>query len=271
MYNTLYHGSPILFNQFSLNVKTRRTENETNSLGIWFSDDYNVCKNFAIKYYTKRVPSKTEFWEDGKPKIYLKDRFQVGWIYEVQHQTLNLKEYNINDDVIIKNIEHLDLLEKNINHLREELKKQDSSDGFSFIKSPKYREIQQNLNNLITEYHFSKASTPEDSFDIFMHDRDQFCQYISGEKGKTSWKERYCLMNKEEANDNFMQYLKNEGYDGFVIVDTVYDSPNKTKHNQYCIFNLDKIKIIKSQKLNKMISKEELLQLQKTELRSQWF
>jgi hypothetical protein len=244
MYKKLYHGSSIKFENFSLDVKNRRTYNETNSLGIWLSDDSSLCNYFAIKHYTKLVTSKTEFEEDGDPKVLLKDRFQVGGIYEVQTESLNLKEYFFIEDMTREFELKLKEYEEKITELKKSINYAKDNSNFSIVNAKMV-----DLRLLENEFKFFKYSRPEDSFDLLMNDRDAFCKYISGSKGEVSWKERYCLMNKEEANVDFIEYLKDQGYDGFVIRDTIYDSPDGKKHNQYCIFNLEKINITRFQSL----------------------
>lgn len=263
MYKKLYHGSSIKFEKFSLDVKNRRTYNETNSLGIWLSDDSSLCNYFAIKHYTKSVTSKTKFWEDGDPKVFLKDRFQVGCIYEVQTESLNLKEYFFVEDMTKEFELKLKEYEEKITELKNSINEAKDNSDFSTVN-----EQMIELRLLKNEFKFFKYSKPEDSFDLFMNDRDKFCEYISGGKGETSWKERYCLMNKVEANLNFIEYLKGQGYDGFVIKNTIYDSPDEKKHDQYCIFNLEKINITRFHKLTTLISKEQLLNLQQEVLKS---
>ena len=261
MYNTLFHGSPVKFENFSLDVKNRRTPNETNSLGIWLSNDTTMCNTFAIKRYSKWITSKTDFWEDGEPKVFLKDRFQVGGIYEVHTESLNLKEYFFTED-IMKELElKAKEYEEKIAELKKSIYQEKDNSNFSLANKKSVE-----LHLLEREYKFFKYSKPEDSFDLFMNDRDAFCKYISGPKSEVSWKEHFCLMNKDEANLDFVQYLKNQGFDGFVIKDTYYDSPDKQAHDQYCVFNLEKINITKFQKLTTLISKEKLLLLQREEL-----
>lgn len=63
-------------------------------------------------------------------------------------------------------------------------------------------------------------SNSEDSYDLFMRDRDQFCDYLGAQKRNLTWKDKAILLNKEEANAEFRKHLISHGYEGFLLRDT---------------------------------------------------
>lgn len=56
-----------------------------------------------------------------------------------------------------------------------------------------------------------------DSYDLFMSDRDNYCDYFSSKKRSLTWKDKAILLNKEEANAKFRNKLISQGYEGFLI------------------------------------------------------
>lgn len=269
--NTIfYHGSPKLFSNFSLEVKERCTKNETNDLGIWLSNSYDLCKRFTLNSSTDLVASKTDFWDNGNPKLFFETSFEYGGIYTVETTGLKLKEYLFEDLLLEEHTTKLKELEDNLKVLEKE---------FNLIKIKlyddyrkyyeQYRELGYKLDALKKEVRILRGRKPEDSFDLFMFDRDKFCKYIAGNKGEVSWKERYCLMNKEEANKEFKEYLKNQGYDGFIIKNTCYDAVEEELNDQICIFNIDKLNITKFDSIKDILTKKELKTLEKEVLDSE--
>lgn len=83
-------------------------------------------------------------------------------------------------------------------------------------------------------------SNEEDSFDLFMKERNQFCDYLGSHKRKRSWKNQTILLNKEEANTKFRQSLLKQGFDGFAIRNTKVQN---TVSDLYCIFSGDALHI----------------------------
>ncbi len=83
-------------------------------------------------------------------------------------------------------------------------------------------------------------SYEEDSFDLFMRDRDQFCDYLGAHKRIRSWQNQEILLNKEEANTKFRQSLLKQGFDGFAIRNTKVQN---TVSDLYCIFSGDALHI----------------------------
>lgn len=90
----LYHGSPKQFSAFSKEVEVRRTENETNTLGIWLTDKISAAKPFAIGTEAYQEVSTTHFWDDGKPYVYNRVKVIEGYLYEVTLRDVTLMEFN---------------------------------------------------------------------------------------------------------------------------------------------------------------------------------
>jgi hypothetical protein len=88
----------------------------------------------------------------------------------------------------------------------------------------------------LKEYH----SRTEDSYEVFMRERDLFCDYLSKTNRKATWKDRAILLNKEEANRAFRKKLIKQKYEGFVIRNTRLPSGII---DLYCLFAADSIQI----------------------------
>jgi hypothetical protein len=80
----------------------------------------------------------------------------------------------------------------------------------------------------------------QDSYELFLEDRDVFCDYLGSQKRKRTWRDKAILLNKEEANHKFRQHLFKQGYDGFVIQNANLH-PNVS--DLYCIFSGDSLHI----------------------------
>ncbi|MFC4322142.1 hypothetical protein [Litchfieldia salsa] len=80
-----------------------------------------------------------------------------------------------------------------------------------------------------------------DSLDLFMQERDKYCDYLGANKRNLTWKDKAILLNKEEANMKFRKSLLTQGYEGFIIRST-------KQHNNvtdlYCIFSEDFLQIV---------------------------
>lgn len=83
-------------------------------------------------------------------------------------------------------------------------------------------------------------SASEDSYELFMRERDPFCDYFSLDQTNLSWKDQAILLNKEEANAKFRKKLMNQGYEGFVIRNTKLANGVA---DLYCIFSEDSLHI----------------------------
>jgi hypothetical protein len=60
-------------------------------------------------------------------------------------------------------------------------------------------------------------SNTGDSYELFMNERDKYCEYIHAGKRNFTWKDEAILLNMEEANEKFRNSLIRQGYEGFVI------------------------------------------------------
>ncbi len=78
-------------------------------------------------------------------------------------------------------------------------------------------------------------SNSEDSYDLFMWERDKYCDYFGVEKQKLTWKDEATLLNKEEANTAYRKNLIKQGFEGLVLHIGVTDL--------YCIFSSEPLHI----------------------------
>jgi hypothetical protein len=77
-------------------------------------------------------------------------------------------------------------------------------------------------------------STTEESFDLFMRDRDIYCDYLGAKNKNVTWKDNAILLNKEEANADFRKSLIKQGYEGLLIRRAhIHDMTT----DLYCIFS----------------------------------
>lgn len=174
----VYHGSIKKFDRFDKKTVVQNLNYGIDTIGIWFTSDFNSAKSFA--YGTELVieKSKTEFWDDGLPKVVQFDRPVSGYIYKVYIGDPNLKEYH---------------------------------------------------------------SDSQDSFELFMRERDNYCDYLGSKKRNPIWnKDQAILLNKEEANAEFCKHLINQGYEGILIKKTMLDSGTT---DLYCLFSEDTLYI----------------------------
>ncbi|MDF2038488.1 hypothetical protein P2R12_16135 [Cytobacillus oceanisediminis] len=90
----VYHGSTRKFDHFHKEQAIQKTMKEFDTLGIWFSSDFDSAKAFAIGTETVIEKSDTEFWEDGLPKVVEYDKQVLGFIYKVYIDEPVLKDYD---------------------------------------------------------------------------------------------------------------------------------------------------------------------------------
>nr|WP_256235572.1 hypothetical protein [Bacillus sp. EB600] len=83
-------------------------------------------------------------------------------------------------------------------------------------------------------------SKSEDPYDLFMRERDKYCDYLGGRKRNLTWKDKAILLNKEEANAEFRKNLISQGYEGFLIRNTRLQNGVT---DLYCIFSEDSLHI----------------------------
>ncbi|MGM0904453.1 MAG: hypothetical protein ACQEXB_25560 [Bacillota bacterium] len=175
----IYHGSIRKFNHFNKELVVQPFMNDLDTIGFWLTSDIQSAKPFAEGTETVIEKSRTEFWEDGEPKVVQIDRSLTGYVYKVYIDDPTLMKY--------------------------------------------------------------EASSEKHSYEVFMDDRDVFCDYLGAQKRKLTWRDKAILLNKEEANLRFRKHLIKQGYDGFVI-------QNKKQYHSgvsdlYCIFSGDSLHI----------------------------
>jgi hypothetical protein len=180
----VYHGSISNFQSFNKEIVVQNLSNDINTIGFWFTSDINSAKPFAIGSETVIEESKSEFWENGEPKVIQYERPVSGYIYKVYIDEPNLKIYE---------------------------------------------------------------STNEESYDLFMRERDVYCDYLGAKKRNVTWNDNAILLNKEEANTEFRKSLIKQGYEGLLIRKTLI---HNIITDLYCIFSEDSLLITEVLPLN---------------------
>ncbi|MEH7094400.1 hypothetical protein [Neobacillus vireti] len=89
----VYHGSLRKFDHFTHITTIPQLPNDIDTIGFWFVSDIKAAKPFAFGTETVIEKSKTEFWDDGEPKVVQYDKPIQGFIYRVFIDEPNLKEY----------------------------------------------------------------------------------------------------------------------------------------------------------------------------------
>ncbi|NWQ40529.1 hypothetical protein MLOOGBEN_07420 [Bacillus sp. EB106-08-02-XG196] len=173
----VYHGSIRNFQNFNKETVVQNLSNDINTIGFWFTSNFDSAKPFATGSESVIEISKSEFWENGEPKVIQYERAGSGFIYKVYIDEPNLKIFE---------------------------------------------------------------SNTEDSFDMFMRERDEFCDYLGAKKRNVTWEDGAILLNKEEANTEFRKSLIKQGYEGLLIRKALI-------HNMitdlYCIFSQESLLI----------------------------
>jgi hypothetical protein len=167
----VYHGSISNFQSFNKDTVVQNLSNDIDTIGFWFTSDIHTAKPFAIGSETVIEKSKSEFWENGEPKIIQYEKPVSGYIYKVYIDEPNLKIYD---------------------------------------------------------------SSREESYDLFMRERDLFCDYLGAKKRNITWKDGAILLNKEEANTAFRKSLMKQGYEGLLIKKAFI---HNIITDLYCIFS----------------------------------
>jgi hypothetical protein len=83
-------------------------------------------------------------------------------------------------------------------------------------------------------------SNTEESYDMFMRERDKYCDYLGAKKRNVTWKDHAILLNKEEANTELRKSLMKEGYEGLLIRKAQIHSMIT---DIYCIFSEESLHI----------------------------
>ncbi|ULT59265.1 hypothetical protein L1999_12355 [Neobacillus drentensis] len=89
----VYHGSIVKFDRFTQTTTIPQLPNDIDTIGFWFVSEIKAAKPFAVGTETVIEKSKTEFWDDGEPKVVQYDKSVYGFIYRVFIDEPNLKEY----------------------------------------------------------------------------------------------------------------------------------------------------------------------------------
>ncbi len=82
---------------------------------------------------------------------------------------------------------------------------------------PKVVQLVRPVNGFIYKVYMDEPnlkeykSNSEDSFDLFMRERDKYCDYLGARKRNLTWKDKAILLNKEEANAEFRKNLISSG------------------------------------------------------------
>lgn len=79
-------------------------------------------------------------------------------------------------------------------------------------------------------------SNTVDSYDLFMNDRDKYCEYFHARKRNPTWKDEVILLNMEEANEKFRNSLIRQEYEGFVIRNCKLQNGVT---DLYCLFSIN--------------------------------
>ncbi|KON88176.1 hypothetical protein AF332_16095 [Sporosarcina globispora] len=90
----VYLGSIRKFDRFHKDQTVQLTMKEFDTLGIWFTSDFDSAKSFAIGTETVIENSETEFWEDGMPKVVQYDKQVRGFVYKIYIDEPILKEFD---------------------------------------------------------------------------------------------------------------------------------------------------------------------------------
>jgi hypothetical protein len=112
---------------------------------------------------------------------------------------------------------------------------------------PKVVQIEKLIKGFIYKVYMDEPNLKEyethseDSFDLFMRERDLYCDYLGGTKRNFSWKDHAILLNKEEANSEFRKNLMRQGYEGCLIRNTKQLQNGVT--DLYCIFSENSLHI----------------------------
>ena len=217
----VFHGTPFKFNKFEIG-KNNNTVNETNTIGIWFTDNKKVAKEFSDKF------------TEGFMGIEGSKKDVGGTVKEVYLDIKNPKIYK-SKPVSQKITEQIEKLKKDevpfykINSLTPDKKRQATENN---------AKIKKTIDEL-------KLQHDRDSFEQFMDDRDLFAFYGNDiNKKKGFWEERYVAHNKEKTNKDFVDSLKKQGFDAMILEKTTYDAQGSEKGeiDQIAVFNPSDIK-----------------------------
>ena len=242
-----YHGSNSEFTIFDL---TKGSQSNSNAgVGFWFTPSMEGARNFADSvWYGDKTPTTFEVYLNMKnPKVYetydnteirsnlkeqldntYKERKALTDKYSWETPSLtNLVSYmNYMDDA--KLVESL----KNNFKFKEENAKQYVEDA------KKYIELNNQYKNIEKQFDDARWTDAYEQFrtDIYKIAGKSADDANTGGTGMA-------LDNKEQVLKDYVNSLKEQGYDGIVIKNTVYDSNTMGgTNNQYVVFDPNQIK-----------------------------
>lgn len=269
----LYHGSNSEFTIFDLS-KSGESSKEA-KIGFWFTPNKKGAENFANEaWYGDKTPTTYEVYLNIKnPKIY--ETYEVD-----QQQRDNMLQNMKNLEQEIRDSSHKyswtetgdykitslynDLVEMNRREINGIKFKEDAQYNEDFyrklaeernISTEKFNEMNQDAKNQVElETQNRKARDDYHSY-IFSDAYEQFRTELYLSAGMSAEDANVggmgmMIKNENEAVENFVNGLKQEGYDGIIIKNTHYDNESlgEGKNNdQYVAFYSNQIKNIDNQ------------------------
>ncbi|KAF0818243.1 hypothetical protein KIS4809_3045 [Bacillus sp. ZZV12-4809] len=107
--------------------------------------------------------------------------------------------------------------------------------------TPKVVQYDKAIRGFIYKVYMDEPSLKEyDSYELFMNERDPYCDYASAKKRPLSWKDKAILLNKDEANAGFRKSLMKQGFDGILIREMAIETGPE---DMYCILSGDIMQI----------------------------
>ncbi|EWG10983.1 hypothetical protein PBF_10842 [Cytobacillus firmus DS1] len=107
--------------------------------------------------------------------------------------------------------------------------------------TPKVVQYDKPIRGFVYKVYMDEPSLKEyDSYELFMNERDPYCDYASAKKRHLTWKDKAILLNKDEANTLFRKSLTKQGCDGIIIPKMPIETGPE---DMYCIFSGDIMQI----------------------------
>ncbi|MBE6412804.1 MAG: hypothetical protein E7036_09690 [Opitutales bacterium] len=237
--------------------KSGKSNDNISKIGFWFTPSKIIADDFSYNWYGNGEPEILDVFLNLKnPKIY-REVDNSEELSKVKKEIENAK----ND---IKKIEKetprlnqlLGLVpRKTFYETEDEYNKAvenyfKTAEGYLFEKSDAENAIEFiKLKEKLDLLHFDRRVLENsDSYDQFRNDLDEFSdyKYQSISKGVISYKRgshlsNFAIYNTNEAVEKLKNKLLNEGYDGVIVKDTVYDAKGHGV-SQYVAFEPNQIK-----------------------------
>lgn len=196
-----YHGTPNKeFDEFKLGMRNN-SENETNGLGVWVTPQVAAAKTFSNKIEGGLFGYGSTLTDVG------------GTVMPVSLRLKNPKIYRST---------------KGMESILDEIEALEKAKPSVLRTSPNFESDYEVRQAAIKEREIISAKIAKlrkkyrrDAFEKFMDDRDKFAKYISN---GAKWEDRYIALEVSETNRKFINYLKQQGYDGIIIKGTEYDA-----------------------------------------------